>query len=202
MPDISFVVVATILLARAAALYRKGSLPLKRPDRREVALLAFLLVVAATSVAAAAVAAAGRTTPAPPKNLMQLDPVTAHAANPVHATVSSGGTGGTLLVRPRPRARSQLSFNTSNGVPYAVVPGKPYTFSVSARAASGTPRITLFLIQRTGGRVVGAAGPVTAVSSSRWVRARVTVTTAPRLLTVSPVVAIASSPTPQLALPP
>jgi O-antigen ligase len=196
VPDITYVVVATILLGRAAVLYRRGSLPLVRPDRRELTLLAFLLVVAATSLAAAAVGAAKRTTPAPPKNLMQLDPVTAHASYPVNAAVSSGGAGGTLLVRPRPRARSQLTFNTSNGIPYAVVPGKPYTFSVSARAARGTPRITLFLIQRAGGRVVGAAGRVTRVSSARWVRARVTVTTAPGLLTVSPVVAIAPSPTP------
>jgi O-antigen ligase len=196
VPDITYAVVATILLARAAVLYRKGWLPRERPHSREVVLLAFLFVVAATSLAAAAVGAARHATPAPPRNLMQLDPVTAHASYPENATVSSGGTGGTLLVRPRPRARSQITFNTSNGIPYAVAPGKPYTFSVSARAATGTTRITLYLIQRAGGRVVGAAGPVTLVSSGRWVPARVTVTTAPRLLTVSPVVAIAPSSTP------
>ena len=91
---------------------------------------------------------------------------------------------------------SQVTFNTSSGIPYAVVPGKPYTFSVSVRAARGTPTVRLFLIQRAGGRVVVAAGPVAHISRTRWVRARVTVTTAPRLLTINPVIASAPLPTP------
>jgi O-antigen ligase len=192
VPDITYAVVATILLGRVAVLYRKGLLIVKRPDRREAALLAFLLVVAATSAAAAVVGAARHTSPAAPTNLMQINPVSARAAYPEHATIS-GGPAGTFLVRSRPRGRSQLSFNTSSGVPYAVVPGKPYTFSVFARAASGTPTITLFLIQRAGSRVVAAAGRATRLSSARWSRARVTVTTAPRLDTVSPVITVARS---------